>query len=111
MGDIYFPNDLSFLNVKNILDFDNHSLVQFYHRNLAYFILLYVSFLTIFIYKNKIINLINPLKLFLLFLLFQVILGIFTLVSGLNIYLASLHQITGVLLILSALNLYYFRAK
>ena len=111
MGESFIPNDLSFLNVKNILDFDNHSLVQFYHRNLAYFILLYVSFLTIFIYKNKIINLINPLKLFLLFLLFQVILGIFTLVSGLNIYLASLHQITGVLLILSALNLYYFRAK
>ena len=38
-------------------------------------------------------------------------LGILTLVTGLNIYLASAHQITSVLLAFSALNLYYFRAK
>ena len=44
-------------------------------------------------------------------ILVQIILGVFTLISGLNIFLASLHQITSVLLILSALNLYYLRAK
>jgi len=38
-------------------------------------------------------------------------LGIFTLLSGLNIYLASFHQITSVLLVFSALNLYYLRTK
>ena len=38
-------------------------------------------------------------------------LGIFTLVSGLNIFLASTHQITSVLLVFSALNLYYIRSK
>ena len=35
----------------------------------------------------------------------QVLLGIFTLVSGLNLYLASLHQITSVILVFTVLNL------
>ena len=44
-------------------------------------------------------------------MLLQIALGIFTLVTVLNIYLASVHQITSALLVLSALNLYYCRAK
>ena len=35
----------------------------------------------------------------------QVFLGIFTLISGLNLYLASLHQITSVILVFTILNL------
>ena len=107
----YFPDDIYPKNIKTLLDFENHSLVQFYHRNMAYLLILYVLFLTLFIYKRRLVNLYKPLKILLFFLLFQVILGIFTLVSGLNIYLASIHQITGVLLVFSALNLYYLRAK
>ena len=111
MGNSYFPNDVLVKDFKNILEFDNHSLVQFYHRNLAYIIILYVIFLAFFIYKKKIYTLYTPLKIFLFVLLIQALLGIFTLLSGLNIYLASLHQITSVLLVFSALNLYYFRTK
>ena len=107
----YFPDDIYSKNLKTLLDFENHSLVQFYHRNIAYLLILYVLFLTLFIYKRRLVNLYKPLKILLFFLLSQVILGIFTLVSGLNIYLASIHQITGVLLVFSALNLYYLRAK
>ena len=40
-----------------------------------------------------------------LFLTIQVILGIFTLITGLNLYLASLHQITSVILVYTVLNL------
>ena len=111
MGSNYFPNDFSFINFQSFLELDNHSLVQFYHRNLAYIIIIYVIFLTIFIYKKKMFNLYLPLKILLIFLILQVILGIFTLVTGLNIYLASVHQITSILLVFSALNLYYLRAK
>ena len=111
MGKTYFPNDLNFLNYQNLIEFNNHSLVQFYHRNMAYLIVLYILFLSIFIYKKKILNLYKPLKFLLFFLFLQAILGIFTLLSGLNIYLASAHQITSVFLVLSALNLYYFRTK
>ncbi len=111
MGDTYFPNDILPIEFKNVIEFNNHSLVQFYHRNLAYFIILYVICLSFIIYKRKLINLYKPLKILILFLVLQAILGIFTLVSNLNIYLASLHQITSVFLIFSALNLYFFRAK
>ena len=107
----YFPDDINKESIKNFLDFDSHSLVQFYHRNIAYLIILYVLFLTLFIYKRRLVNLYKPLKILLFFLISQVILGILTLVSGLNIFLASIHQITGVLLVFSALNLYYLRTK
>ena len=108
MGNTYYPDDLS---LENSLDFDSHSLVQFYHRNLAYLIILYVISISIFVYKKKISYLFKSIKILNFFLLLQVILGVLTLISGLNIYLASLHQITSVLLILSALNLYFLRVK
>lgn len=111
MGNTFLPNDLSFYNYKNIFEFDNHSLVQFYHRNLAYIIVIYVLCLTFFIYKNKISNLYKPIKFLLFFLSLQAILGVLTLISGLNIYLASSHQIVSVLLVFSSLYLYYFRVK
>ena len=63
------------------------------------------------VYKKKLVHLFKPTKILLFILSLQVILGIYTLVSGLNIYFASLHQITSVMLVFSALNLYYFRAK
>ncbi len=111
MGDTYFPNDIFLKNFNNILDLNSHSLVQFYHRNLAYLLFFYIVFLTVYILKKKIIILYKPLKFLIFFTFLQIILGIFTLVSGLNIFLASSHQITSVLLIFSALNLYYLRAK
>ena len=111
MGNNYIPDDLVLKNVADISDFNSHSLVQFYHRNLAYFLILYVLTLTLIIYKKKIIRLYKPIKIVLLFLFLQISLGIFTLISGLNIYLASAHQITSVFLVFSALNLYFLKVK
>ena len=110
MGNTYLPNDLFLKKLSNFIEFNNHSLVQFYHRNLAYFIVLYISFLTVYIYKKKKTFLFTPIKILILFLSIQAFLGIFTLISDLNIHLASMHQITSVLLVFSALNL-YFRTK
>ena len=111
MGNNFFPNDLLVGNLINIVEFNNHSLVQFYHRNLAYLIILYILFLSSLIYKKKIFNLYKPLLVVLFITFTQVILGVTTLLSGLNIYLASAHQITSILLVFSALNLYYLRTK
>ena len=111
MGYSYFPNDIILNDLKIFTDLNNHSLVQFYHRNLAYLITIYISILSFYIYKNRLKNLFKPLKLFLFFLLLQIILGVLTLVSGLNIYLASAHQISSILLVFTAINLYYFQAK
>ena len=53
MGTTYFPNDNNFINLLNLNAFNDPSLVQFIHRNLAYIILLFYIFLLIKIYKEK----------------------------------------------------------
>ena len=111
MGYTYLPDDIFFSNFKNIIDFNNHSLVQFYHRNLAYLITVYILGLSFYTYNKNLKSLIGPLKLLIFFLLVQVILGILTLISGLNILLASAHQITSVILVFTAINLYFIQAK
>ena len=98
----FTKNDASYL-----FDLKNHSIVQFYHRNIAYFITLYIISIGLIIFNLKIEKLYRPLSYLLIILFIQIILGIFTLLSGLNIALASAHQISSVILVLSALNLYY----
>ena len=107
----YFPNDVLINTAKDFLDFDNHGLVQFYHRNLAYIITLYILTFGFYIYKKKIRYLYKPIVIMFIFLTLQIILGVLTLISGLSIYLASAHQICSVLLIFSAINVYYSYIK
>ena len=52
MGNTYVPNDLNLEKVSHFLNFDNHSLIQFYHRNFAYFIFSF-CILSLYIYKNE----------------------------------------------------------
>lgn len=108
MGNSFFPDDLNEINFKELFNFNDHSLVQFYHRNLAYFITFYVFLLSILIFKKKNKKLYNPLFFLIFFLFLQIILGIVTLISGLNMFLASAHQISSVLLVFSSLTLYYY---
>ena len=61
------------------------------------------------IYKTRNLILFKPSIILLIILFTQVFLGIVTLLSDINIYLASLHQISSILLVLAALNLYYLR--
>ena len=111
MGHSLVPNDLILKNFNNFFDFNNHSLVQFYHRSLAYLITIYIFILGFYIYKKKIKKIYYSFNLMIFFLIIQVILGVLTLLSGLNIYLASAHQIGSVLLILGSINLYYSYIK
>ena len=103
----YFPNDVVIKKIYDFFNFYDHGLVQFYHRNIAYIIFAYILFLGILIHKNKMTKVFKSYFLVLFFLLLQIVLGIFTLISGLNIFFASLHQICGLLLTLSVINLYY----
>ena len=111
MGTTYFPNDLEIQNVKTFVNLNEHSLVQFYHRNLAYFITVYIGIIGLFIFKKKNTHLFKPFLLLAFILLIQIILGIFTLISGLNIFLASAHQISSAILVITSLNLYYYSIK
>ncbi len=111
MGNSFFPNDLKISRINDLIDFNSHSLVQFYHRLLAYIISLYVLILSFMIIKFRIKRLYSPILLLGIFIIIQILLGIFTLISGLNIYVASAHQISSVILVLSSINLYYFYVK
>ena len=107
----YFPNDLNISTFNDFLNFESHSLVQFYHRNIAYLIVLYVLILGYFIYRKRNKRIIKAYFLMFSLILVQVFLGIITLLSDLNIYIASAHQLTSLLLILSGINLYYCHLK
>ena len=103
----YFPDDVIINRLNDLLSFGNHGLIQFYHRNIAYFILIYTLIFGLVIYKKKLNKIKIPYYYVLLIIFLQVILGILTLISSLNIYLASAHQICSLLLVLSVINLYY----
>ena len=112
MGSSYFPDDSHFIEFLNISLFDNPSIVQFIHRNLAYLILIIYIYILFFVIKdcNEIIR--KPLLIIGVSLFLQVILGILTLLSGVKIIYASLHQINSILIILSTLYfLYVIRYK
>ena len=103
----YFPREIDLLGLSSFFNFDNHGLVQFYHRNIAYLIIVYVLILGYIILKMNNKKLIFSFYILSFFLFLQILLGIMTLISGLNIYLASSHQICSLLLMLSAINLHY----
>ncbi len=111
MGLNYFPDDLQIKSFLDLKEFSNHSLVQFYHRNLAYFISFYILVLSFWIFRKKETYLFKPVFILIGVLIIQIFLGIITLLSNLNIVIALGHQITSVIFILSALNLYYSAIK
>lgn len=107
MNNSYFPNDVIIKNISDLLDFDNHSIVQFFHRNLAYIIFVLSIFYGITLFKSKNKNIFNSYMIYFFLLLTQVFLGILVLLSGSNLYIASFHQISSIFLIISLLNLYH----
>ena len=111
MGSSYFPDDSDFVNLFEISAFSDPSLVQFMHRNLAY--LIGVSYLLIFykIYKNKMIELYRSINILGFFIILQIILGIFTIIYGAQIYIASMHQISSIFLVSSCIYFYYINTK
>ena len=111
MNNYFFPDDLSFRDIVFPKIFNEPSFVQFIHRKLAYIILLFVlviSFLT-FYKKNK--EMYNSVYFLLAMIFVQIILGIFTLLSGAYILIASLHQISTILLLISSIYFYYKSLK
>ncbi len=111
MGNTYFPDDNKFINLFNITAFSDASLVQFIHRNLAYLILFFYILVFIKVYKKKIEGSFLAINLVGFFLLFQVILGILTLLNGAQIVLASLHQISSIFLVSSSIYFLYLNKK
>ena len=104
MNSSFFPDDLQIKNIFFLSIFSEQSFVQFFHRTLAYLITLYVIYIGVKYYLFKKEKHFKSYFLVFILLFLQIVLGIFTLISGLSLYLASLHQITSVILVFSVLN-------
>jgi len=104
MNGNYFPNDHL---LKDLFNFNKPSFVQFIHRNVAYLVFIFTVYLGFFIYRNKINRLYNSYLIFLFFIILQVLLGVSTLLSNLNMVFASSHQISSIFLVACSLQLYH----
>ena len=107
MGNSYFPDDNSFINLFKFSAFSDPSLVQYMHRNLAYLIFFSYLIICFTILKKKIILLFKSVITLGVIIFIQIILGILTVLSGASIITASLHQFSSILLVISALFFFY----
>ena len=107
MGSSFFPDDSIISDLFNMAVFDDQSLVQFIHRNLAYLIVALYFYILFFVLKSRNLNLRVPIFVIGISLLFQIVLGILTILSGVKMLYASLHQINSIIVILSTLYFIY----
>jgi len=111
MGNSYFPNDNKFKSLFHPDALSDPSLVQFIHRNLAYLIGLFYISIFYKIYRYKMIDLYKSINFLGLFIILQIILGIFTIIYGAQIYIASMHQISSIFLVSSSVYFFYINTK
>ncbi len=111
MGNSYFPDDNNFINLFELSVFSDPSLVQFLHRNIAYLIVIFYLGIFYKIYKNRVYNLYKSINILGCLIFIQIILGIFTLIYGAQILIASMHQISSIFLVSSCIYFYYLNTK
>ena len=107
MNNSFFPNDINFKDYKEFLDFEDRSVVQFIHRNVAYIIFFLIIYIGYFIRKTNKIYLYKAYFYLLAFIFLQIFLGVLALITDLNIIVASMHQISSIILIILTINFYY----
>ncbi len=112
MSENFFPNDSNYNDLLSLKLFDTPSLLQFMHRNIAYFIFLLFCFIAFLIFKyNSFVHLRKTALLVFALLILQIFLGILTILSGAQIILASIHQIGSIFLIATSLVLVFKDSK
>jgi cytochrome c oxidase assembly protein subunit 15 len=111
MGSSYFPDDNDLINLFKLSAFSDPSLVQFMHRNLAYVIIIFYLYIFYKVYKNRMYELYKPINIVGLFIILQIILGVFTIIYGAQIYIASMHQISSIFLVSSCIYFLYINTK
>ena len=105
MNGSFFPNDVGYGDLINTQLFNNPSIVQFLHRSTAYLLLFFIIILNFIYFKKK-----YDFKYVLFFdvaILIQIFLGIITLISGVEIRYASLHQLGSILVLSSYFLILY----
>ena len=105
MNGKFIPTDINKIDLIKLSSSDNASVIQFYHRIVAYLIIVMLIILN-FIYRIKKISM-NNINILNLAIFIQVILGIITLLTGVEIKYASVHQLGSIFVLLSFLFIYY----
>tara|TARA_Y100001970_G_scaffold1656_1_gene1931 strand:- start:2622 stop:3647 length:1026 start_codon:yes stop_codon:yes gene_type:complete len=111
MGSSFFPDDNSISNIFKLSAFSDPSLVQFMHRNLAYLILIFYFYIFFEIYRKSLKNLYFSINIVGLLLFIQILLGIFTLIYGAQIFVASMHQLSSIFLVSSSVYFFYLNSN
>lgn len=111
MGNEWFPNIIreNFSNSGFLAFFEDSYLIMFTHRWLAV-VVLFLVFYIMYIAKNTIVDLQQKtaLKLVLIAIIIQFLLGVFTILFSVPILLGVLHQFGAMLLLLGILTVIYF---
>ena len=105
MNGFFLPNEIIVYDFLKLDSFSNPSIVQFYHRIIGYLIIVFTLILNYLFLKEKIEF--RYIMIFNSAITLQVILGIFTLITGVEIKYASLHQIGSIFVLSSYLLIVY----
>jgi len=105
MNGNFLPNDINNIDLFLYSSLDNPSVVQFYHRFTAYLLFISLLFLNYYTYRTKIDF--KPVLILNIAIFVQIVLGIITLITGVKITYASLHQLGSVFVLTSFLYIKY----
>ena len=112
MNQSYFPDDSNLKDLFSVQAFATPSIVQFIHRNMAYFIFILFIFIATIIFRDTDFIYLRKTTLWVfIFLFLQTSLGILTIIYGAQIVLASMHQIGSILLITASLILLFKNSR
>ena len=105
MNGKFIPTDIDKNDLIKISSTDNATVIQFYHRMIAYLLIIFLIILNCLFYVKKIPN--NSINILNIAIIIQILLGIITLITGVKIEYASIHQLGSVFVLLSFLFIYY----
>ena len=105
MNGTFLPNDVNRRDYFSFKLFYNPSIVQLFHRIIAYILFFFIIILNYLFIKKK-LSFFNIL-LFDIAILLQIFLGVITLTSGVDIKYASLHQLGSIFVLSSYLLILY----
>ena len=74
-------------------------------------IVIFYLFIVYKIYKAKMFGLYKSINVLGILLIFQIILGIVTVIYGAQIYIASVHQISSIFLVSACIYFYFINTK
>ena len=105
MNGNFIPNDINYIDLFLFSSLDNPSVIQFYHRITAYLLIIFLFFLNYIAFKTNLFS--KAILILDIAILLQMILGILTLITGVKIAYASLHQLGSVFVLTSFLYIKY----